>query len=88
MNDWFLVFVFLLFLAIVCSIDWNKNNQHRSGNSMLAKLGDNCLKCLCRKCRNIHRCGKMAGDTEVYCEEDCLGEGKYTVRCKDYEPNR
>ena len=55
---------------------------------MLSMLGDNCFKCLCRKCRNIHRCGKMAGDTEVHCEEDCLGEGKYTSKCEDYEPNR
>lgn len=48
-------------------------------------LGDNCKYCLCSKCKWLPSCGTMEGNTEQYCECDCIGEGSTTNDCSEFE---
>lgn len=47
--------------------------------------GDNCKYCLCARCKNWSSCGVLEGNTEQYCENDCLGEDCTTRNCSEFE---
>ena len=51
----------------------------------MKKYGDNCRWCLCAKCKNWIKCGIMNGNTEEWCEEECLGESSQMSQCSDFE---
>ena len=47
-------------------------------------LGENCKYCLCNRCRCWEICGILHGNTQEYCEEDCIGEASKTKDCSDF----
>ncbi|MFY9379090.1 MAG: hypothetical protein WAP07_02460 [Acutalibacteraceae bacterium] len=55
---------------------------------MNINLGDNCKYCKCAKCKYWEKCGILEGNTQWYCENDCLGEGSATTVCSEFERNK
>lgn len=51
----------------------------------MQSLGDNCKYCLCASCANLESCGTMEGNTEWYCENDCVGEDGCMTDCSEYD---
>lgn len=51
-------------------------------------IGDNCRYCLCNRCEIKSSCGIMNGDTEEYCESECLGENSARTQCSEFERKR
>ena len=52
---------------------------------VMKDYGDNCRYCLCATCNAWKICGTLNGNTEEWCEEECLGENSQTEQCSDYE---
>lgn len=47
--------------------------------------GEDCKYCLCARCKNWSSCGIIQGNTEQYCENDCLGEDGALNICSEFE---
>lgn len=51
----------------------------------MKNYGDNCKYCLCSRCKHWKNCGEMNGNTEEWCEEECLGENSTRDYCSEFE---